>query len=64
MPGSTGFTGQLDASGKAEASLLLPPDPNQMLVGTPLYFAFVLTSPGPSLPLEAASNPIHVKYVP
>jgi hypothetical protein len=64
FPGSVEFFGKLDGFGQATASLTLPPDPNQVLVGLPLHFAFVVTSPGPSTPIMASSNPVHIKYVP
>ena len=64
FPGSVEFFGKLDGFGQATASLTLPPDPNQILVGLPIHFAFVVTSPGPSTPIMVASNPVHIKYVP
>jgi hypothetical protein len=62
--GSTGFIGVLDGQGQAKAALLLPTDPHQSLVGFPLYFAYVVTAPGPSKPVSFASYPVHVKYIP
>ena len=64
LPGAVGFFGQLDSFGMASASLTLPPDTGQYFVGFPISFAFVVTSPGPSLPLLYVSTPVHVKYVP
>jgi hypothetical protein len=64
FPGSGGFLGKLSGSGSAMATLALPPDPTQMLVGYPIHLAAVMTSPGPSLPILGTTNPVHVKYVP
>ncbi len=64
FPGSVGFLGKLDGFGQASASMTLPPDPNHIMVGLPLHFAFVITSPGPSMPIMAVSNPVHIKYCP
>ena len=64
FPGSSGFLGKLSGSGSAFASVILPADPGMTLVGLPIHFAYVITSPGPSLPLLDASNPVHIKYVP
>ena len=64
FPGSTGFLGVLDGSGIASASLVFPMDHAQKFVGKPLFFAYVLTSAGPSMPLKYASFPAHVKYIP
>ena len=64
FPGSTGFMGKLDFFGMATATLTLPSDPQQVLLGLPIQFAYVLLAPGPSLPLSYASTPVHVKYVP
>lgn len=64
FPGSVGFFGKLDGFGQAAASLTLPADPKHLMVGFPIHFAFVVTSPGPSLPILDASNPVHIKYCP
>lgn len=64
IPGSVGFLGVLDGTGKATASLAFPSDLQKQLVGFPIHLAYVLTSPGPSLPISLASEPIHVKYIP
>lgn len=64
FPGSVGFLGVLDGTGKANASLLMGSNHSMNLVGTPICFAYVLTSPGPSLPITYASQPVHVKYIP
>jgi hypothetical protein len=61
--GSSGFLGTLDGQGKAQASLMLPYNHNTML-GKCIHFAYVLTSPGPALPITFASYPVHVKYIP
>lgn len=59
-----GFIGKLSFSGSAMATLVMPPDPGMMLKGFPIHFAYVLTSPGPSLPVLDVSNPVHIKFVP
>lgn len=64
LPGTTGFLGKLSMFGLADATFDLPPNPDMSLVGIPIYFAYVLTSPGPKLPLTYASTPVHIKYVP
>ena len=64
FPGSTAFIGKLDAFGLASAGLTLPADPHQLLVGMPIHLAYVLTAPGPALPVTFVSNPLHVKYCP
>jgi hypothetical protein len=64
FPGTAGFMGQLDAYGMAQASISLPVDGHLTLVGIPISFAYVVLSPGPSLPIHFASVPVHVKYVP
>jgi hypothetical protein len=62
--GSVSFLGKIKSDGKALAMLFLPADPQHLLVGYPIHFAYVLTSPGPALPISAVSNPLHVKYIP
>lgn len=64
FPGSSGFVGKLDFFGMAKPTMTLPPDPQQAFMGIPIYFAYVLTAPGPSLPISFVSTPVHVKYVP
>ena len=64
FPGSKGFIGKLDFFGMAGPTLALPPNPQATLVGIPIFFAYVLTQPGPSLPITYASKPVHIKYVP
>lgn len=64
FPGSSGFLGKLGNGGSAFASFFMPAEPSMMLLGFPIQFAYVITSPGPSLPLLDASNPVHIKYVP
>jgi len=63
LPG-TGLTGVLDGSGGSQAQIFLPAGVDPVLIGVPLSFAYVLTSPGPSLPISFASYPVHVKYIP
>ena len=62
--GSTGFVGKLTGFGMGEATLTLPADPSHLLVGFPIHFAYVLTAPGPALPLSFVSHPMHIKYCP
>jgi hypothetical protein len=62
--GTVGFMGQLDAYGMGQASINLPVDGHQSLVGIPINFAYIVLSPGPSLPIKFASIPVHVKYIP
>jgi hypothetical protein len=64
FPGATGFLGVLDSSGNASASMKCPIDTRMTFVGIPLHFAYVLPSPGPSLPLSYTSHAVHVKYIP
>jgi hypothetical protein len=64
FPGSNGLIGKLDFFGMAQPELTLPPDPQLMMVGLPINFALVLTSPGHSLPITFVSVPVHIKYVP
>jgi len=64
FPGATDWVGKLDFFGMASPTLTLPPDLQQMLVGVPLHFVFVLTAPGPSMPLSFVSKPVHIKYIP
>jgi len=64
FPGSTGWVDKLNIFGMASPTLTLPADTQQLLVGFPLHIAYVLTAPGPSLPLSYVSNPVHIKYVP
>jgi hypothetical protein len=62
--GSQGFTGLLDGTGSASASLDFPTDSQQSYVGIPFCFAYGIASAGPSLTLSFVSHPVHVKYVP
>jgi len=62
--GSSGMTGQLNATGYAPASIDMPVDYSLGLVGIPINFAYVLLQPGPSAPITYASIPVHVKYIP
>jgi hypothetical protein len=54
----TSFMGQLDANGKASASMELKP--NFELLGLEFYYTYVVLSSGGKLPVLAASNPICV----
>ena len=63
FPGSTGFIGKLDFFGMAKAQMILPADPQFTMVGFPINFAYVLTEPGPSLPVSYVSTPVHIKYI-
>ncbi|MHC4944134.1 MAG: hypothetical protein ACYTG7_14060 [Planctomycetota bacterium] len=64
FPGSTGFIGKLDFFGIGQAQLTMPPDPQQLFMDVPFHFAYVLTAPGPELPVSYVSTPVHIKYVP
>jgi hypothetical protein len=57
FPG-TGFFGVLDGSGDATASMKWKPQ--MSLLGLTLYYTFVVLSPGGSLPVHAASNPVNI----
>jgi hypothetical protein len=61
IPGS-GFLGQLDGNGDAEASLFWKPTAD--LKGATLYMTYVVLSPGGKLPVLAASNPVNATAVP
>ena len=62
--GSTGFIGKLSGFGLGEATLTLPADPSHMFVGFPIHMAYILTGPGPAMPITFASHPLHIKYCP
>lgn len=64
LPGTTGFFGTLDGSGSATAAMVLPQDTGNMYLGFKLSYAYVVASPGPSFPLQFASYPVHLKYIP
>jgi hypothetical protein len=57
LPG-TGFFGVLDGAGNATASMYWKP--KMTWVGLTLYYSYVVLSPGGSLPVLAASNPVNV----
>lgn len=59
IPGfpAAGFSGKLDAAGRAYPSLTWHPD--LAWQGLTLWMAYVVLSPGGGLPLLAASNPIN-----
>lgn len=54
----TGFVGKLDGTGDATAAMTLLPDTS--LIDLTLYYSYVILSPGMSLPVLAASNPVNV----
>lgn len=64
FPGTTGFFGKLDMFGMANPTLALPPDPQQQFLNIPVYFSFIILSPGPKLPITHVSSPVHIKYTP
>lgn len=57
FPG-TGFIGQFDGSGQAQASMHLKPPMGTE--GTILYFTYVVLSPGGKKPVLMASNPVNM----
>jgi len=61
--GSTGFIGNLDFFGMASPTLTLPPDIHKNFEGIPIYFAYVITAPGPKLPISFVSTPVHINYL-
>jgi hypothetical protein len=67
LPGyASGFLGELNSMGAAEAKLKVPPDSYHML-GIPAHFAYVLLrepSPSSEPDITFASFPVHIKYVP
>lgn len=64
LPGTVGFVGQLDGTGKASASVAMPIDRGAVMIGLPISFAYVLLSPGPSTLITYSSIPVHIKYIP
>lgn len=64
FPGTTGFMGKFMLGGSAIAHIQMPADYSAALVGVPFNFLYVVTGPGPSLPIEFVSNPVNLKYSP
>jgi len=50
-----------DGNGESTATMTLQPDVNLMYLT--LYFSYVVLSPGVSMPVLAASNPINITMV-
>jgi len=64
FPGTTAFTGKLNAMGMAQATFTLPQDSTKSFVGFPINFAYVLMNSPMKLPIIHVSKPVHIKYVP